>query len=186
MTKRYAQAATVFFVYFHTGMLLHELGHYSAALSLGWDAQLTYIRVYIEGESISPAQYFAFKGAGPLVDVALSVLGVLGLKRCLAKERLDWALWISTALALTSLRWLKVALQGPGSDESELSELLGLPWYVLPAAMVVPAALVWVFTILTHTRLMTLGPLCFAILFAFLGFASWVGVVRPALLPKPA
>jgi hypothetical protein len=187
MRKDYLIAAVVFFLFFHVGILLHELGHYSAAMAFGWNnVRLTYIGTTVKGETISPAARIIFRACGPLVDVVSSVIGVLGLWWCRSHDGNRVMYWVSTVLALSSYRWFKVMIQGPGSDEADVSELLGMGWYVLPAFMFFLACAVWCFVVSTHVRRSTLGALLFGLVFGIAGVALWVGVVGPILLPKPA
>jgi hypothetical protein len=182
----YVVAAAVFFFFFPGGIVLHEAGHYLAARALGREARLAYSRVTFGGESLTPGQLVKFKAAGPAVELVLATCGIIAL------TRRDWGragglgYWLATACSLMALRWVKVAIEGPGSDEADISELLGMYWLALPAILVVPAAAVLAATAAVHSKQRTLKPLAVGFLAGLIGVGIWMLALGPFLLPLPS
>lgn len=182
-------AVVVLSLFFPVGMLLHEGGHWIAAKCFGWDTHFAYSQVaFYNVTDLSRRSYCIFKLAGPLVDVAFVSIGLTYFSRAGSSaqsraSRLRY--WIATALLLSAMRWLKAPFQ-PGADESTISELLGMPWYVIPYALFAPACLVIAYLIRIHFREGTLVPLVIGFGSGMSSFLLWYLLLGPRLLPKLA
>lgn len=179
-------ASVVLGIFFSAGILLHESGHYFAAKLFGWGTHFSYSRVSIVEGTTTPMSRFLFKAAGPMVDVVLVVVGVIGLSRSRARTPdispgIEY--WIATACVLASLRWLKAPFQ-LGSDEAEMSVQIGLPYYVIPCVMAIPTVCVIGFLLCKHYQQQTIPPLVVGFLAGSASLLLWLRVIGPQVLPK--
>lgn len=182
MKHQYLVPCLIFFLGGPLGIVIHEFGHYMAGITLGYDeVHYSYRRVNFETENLSTISHGIFLAAGPAIDLTWAIVGIALLARRVAAHNYGFGYWIATFLAVVSVRWIKTAVEGPGSDEAKISELLGWPWFALPAVMAVFAvpALLWIFRL--HYRAGTHRHLLCGLVAEGAGIALWMGVVGPAL-----
>lgn len=186
LQRQLVLAALAFAIFFPCGMLLHEGGHWIAAKFFGWDTHFAYSRTSFTASDLTTRSYFVFIAAGPLVDVAFVATGLLYLywtRHSGKKRTLRAAFWFASALVFSAMRWLKAPFQ-EGADESRISDLLEMPWQVVPWILFLPACLVFACLVWTHYRERTLVPLGIGFGAGMLSFLSWYFLVGPQLLPK--
>ena len=179
--------AILFAVFFPPLMiLLHELGHYSAARLLGYSPILSYAKVFVF-QPMNRTHDFLFALAGPCVDLVFCVLGVTGLfrlGRSLPTHRC-WEVWLWSAFAISGFRWIKIPFDGVQSDEGGMSALLGFHPLLIPLALLPPAAVAVGILIRFHLRNQTLLPYAASFVASALSVLVWFTLLGPALLPIP-
>ena len=122
------------------------------------------------------------------MEVAFVALGLSYLYRTrnLGKSRTTrLGFWVASAFVMAAVRWWKAPLQ-EGCGEAEISELLGMPWYINPWVLLPPACPALANLLWTHVREQTLIPLAIGFGFGIAGFALWVLFIGPLMLPKIA
>jgi hypothetical protein len=170
-------------------IVLHEAGHYIAASALGLDPRFEYAEVKLTLPA-SESQRAAVVASGPLVELVLTLVGVIWLSR-LRSDRRHLAPtardWLATGCALAAARWLRCFTGTPANpkpaDEAFLSQFLGLPSWVLPYALAPLAVAAIVYVIRLHPAKMRLLP--FSVVFAagLGGLFLWLTAVGPWIFP---
>jgi hypothetical protein len=133
-----------FIATFIAGTYLHEVGHYTAARLMGFQAHIYFgfTRIFFVEKPISPTQRFWFTLAGPLQTMLTGTAGLLTLAWQKQKAVLSITHWCLVFLILFWLRqplnlllWLagySVSGLAPASgDEMKLSRLFHLPVWTL-------------------------------------------------------
>ena len=178
-----------------TFILLHECGHYVVHYLQGHRPVLYSSEVDIRKAPASGrvGQLLSLLG-GPMVEASLCIGGFIWLKR--RRERffdtepttLDW---LATLMALCCGRWIHhtpkvlwslLRLGWNRSDEEGISTLLGLPPWVVPVTLFLPACWMFVAIIQLHPRPRRLLPFGTLFLGGVLGGVLWMSFVGPALL----
>jgi hypothetical protein len=169
--------------------LAHESGHFFAARSFGVPATLHFDHVALpDGAVLSNLQRVLFVAAGPMVDWAVGLAGLLLVLRRFTPLRLVLAIWLARPLQfLPSLIGVDLAYLGlggslEGADEVSLARLLSLPdhlivWLELIAA--VPLLVLLVLAIPAHQRLSALSVMSIGVLTGWAGWLALGGYVLP-------
>ncbi len=116
-------------------MVMHEIVHWLTGRALGYEMYFTLTKSSLmEGGWRSEADYAIVSIAGPLFTASI---GALGAWLAISKRMAFGYELIFTAFMQRFLAMAMSALFIP-NDEARVSLFLGLPWWVLPLAFVVP------------------------------------------------
>lgn len=99
-------ASIVLCIFFPSGMLLHESGHYLAATCAGAEPDFSYRRVTYSRENLSELADAVIQAAGPSIEVVFVLTGMLLIHITRARKRSELPglrFWIGTALVLSSI-----------------------------------------------------------------------------------
>jgi hypothetical protein len=174
-------AAAVPFTY-----ILHESGHYVLARWQGHTPIFTYNAVLVSGSFIPDTNVVAIALGGPVVDLFLTALGILGLIRFSRASSPAESLpfWISTALTLRAIHWFAMPFVAE-SDESRISVLLGLPHWLFPSFWLPVAIAALVVTLRVHFRLKTMLQLGIHVVACIMVSYLYMAFIGPRLFPRP-
>lgn len=168
----------------------HEMAHWLVGKAWGWDVTLHHDHVLYQrpAEEVPKSELFLFTIAGPLVEFILAVIGCWGLwsfRRDKLAHDEPIRFWIFTAMALLGLRWLRFRFTSE-SDETTISELMGMPPWFVPALLFLPALFVTKLIVSTHRRNRTLLPLLAGVGIAAAVAILYLVVLGPAMFPPPS
>ena len=168
-------------------IVLHELGHYAAGACLGLGGTFHYagVNMAIPEERLTRSADFIHASAGPLVNAALAVSGLLWLYR-LRRDRRDAPPvlkdWLATTLVLCAGRWTGLAPTRLG-DEKHLSQIFGVPVWVFPTVLGLFALFAFTLMFRLHPRGRRLFPFLAAGAGGMIGLLLWLKLLGPFVLP---
>ncbi len=200
---RYLVIFSLLFVAFTIiGTLSHELGHYTMARLLGYDAVLhygstSYALTDTGNNTVSDdlAKQLFITSAGPLQTIITGLVGlmILYLRRTRNRQRFDWFDWFA---GFMSLFWLREVFnlsisayqltQGylAGGDEIRIAQFLGLPSLSLAVILGLIGLSVAIFVVFRKVpRDMRPTFILSGFIGGLLGFELWMHHLGPALLP---
>jgi hypothetical protein len=170
-------------------IVLHELAHLGAGDWLGFDGQLHYAKVtgVIPQDKLTPQADLLHTGAGPLAQALLTVGGFVGLYWLRRNRRTSPATlldWLATVLILNAGRWVW-GLAGPPRciDERQISQILGMPAWLIPDILGLLAVIPLVIAVRLHPPGSRLLPFTALILGASAATVVWFRLLGPLLLP---
>jgi hypothetical protein len=180
------------------GTVSHELGHYSAAKLLGYEARINYGSTFF-GHGVNRQDSFIIRLCGPLQTVCTGTIGFLLLlynkKAFYSSSELNFKKWI---IVFVSLFWLREVFNflhdfirfltdagfSSGNDEVRLTEYLNInKWSItLPAAVIASLLLmIIVFKFIPAKQRLTF--LISGLFGGFLGFYLWLNLLGPIVMP---
>jgi hypothetical protein len=171
-------------------ILLHECGHYTAAVALGFRARFHFAEVQVFQPATLIFQDQLISAAGPAVEATLAIGGLLWLWY-LRRNRLNSpatpADWLATFPIFCSLRWMRcfggsLAHPLPG-DEAHLCTSFGFPPWLLAYILAPVGLALFIVAIRLHPRGSRLFPFVSAFLGLVLGAFFWLRVIGPRILP---
>lgn len=177
---------------FPSFVVAHECGHALVSLAFGLKTELHFALTTAHGnrEQLTPTVNLLFALGGVMVAVVLMALGYVWLWKRRRNRRSEPATaldWIATSLALNALRWLR-GFTGPPSnpqpnDEAFISKALGLPSWLLPYCLTLLALIMAIAIVRQHAAGQQLVPFSALMLGGCIGFALWMLVLGPIILP---
>jgi hypothetical protein len=171
-------------------IVLHEFGHYVAALCLGLDPKLHFAKVdVVIHQSHLPTQVDAiFASGGPLIGALMALLGYLWLRN-LRVARIDSnptiCDWLATCLAMNVARWIRGFACTPSypqpDDEALLSRTIGLPQWALPYVLGVLAIVVVTLIVRLHPPGNRLQSFMSFLIGTITGCVIWMKLIGPLI-----
>ncbi|TAK94199.1 MAG: hypothetical protein EPO07_17070, partial [Verrucomicrobia bacterium] len=154
------------FILFPGFIVVHECGHWLAGLSFGLKTKPHYAGTSYHGtpQQITQNVHWLLAAAGPLVGLALMIVGVfwLWLSRRHNLTSVTAMEWLATSLAFNAGRWLRGFTGLPSNpqphDEAFVSKALGLPPWLLPYCLALAALGTIIFIIRQHPARERLFP----------------------------
>ena len=171
-------------------IFIHEVGHYVAARSQGFEARLSFAQVNF---FVTPEQHAGIEGlivtlAGPGINYLLAAIAVFGLYLMSKRSRqARWDWWVIAMLSVVisgGCRGFK-AIDHHGSDEEFISKAMGMPGSALPWLMMIPTAFLLYYLVRFHIRQRSMRLLLLGWLAGMAGVVLWMKVVGPVVLPAP-
>jgi hypothetical protein len=165
-------------------IFLHECGHYLAASAFGARPEIHFAHVRIPGGHKTRMADFCSNAAGPLVDASFAIGGFLWLRhrlRSLPQTSPGLPNWIATIFVLRAtgpiIGFVVALTGGPGiPDEAEMSLLLGLPGWLLPAVVALLALALILAAVRLLPRSYRLLPVASIYLGAFFAIVAQVAI----------
>jgi hypothetical protein len=167
----------------------HEGGHYLAARAMGARAVLHYDQVELIGGAVfTPLQRAAFAAAGPAVDWAVGLTGLLLLCRRYTPTRFLSAIWVGRPVQfLPALLGLDALYFGrgeglEGSDEAVVAHALNVPpatlvWVEIVVVAIALAVIAWALP--AGRRLLILPVSACGVMIGWAGWLLWGNLVLP-------
>lgn len=188
--RKHLVIATVVFAVFPPFLItLHELGHYLAAKAFGFKPVFQHSEVNFHADATIPKHlYLAVIIAGPLVEV---LVGTIGLTLLLRRHRAEYigtglVYWITTAMSLAWIRWLRISPGGEDSDEVKISHLLAEHDSFVQSIMVLPAILGLATVFRIHRQNGTVWPLVTGLAAGVISASLWLRTLGPMIFPAPS
>ena len=194
-TKSAVLVVALAFLFSPAVILLHECGHFVAYYLQG-----VHVVVYSSevgppaGASTPNLSNVLGVAGGPMVEVLLCVSGFVWLRRR-RRDRSDTKAtgldWLATSMCLCCARWIhhtpdvlwRHHITGHyRSDEVYIPMLMGLPGWILPVVLFIPACCILVATIRHHSRSHRLFLFGAWFLGGTIGALLWVLLIGPAVL----
>jgi hypothetical protein len=190
---------TIFFIVPIVGTLLHEVGHYLAAIIMGFEARIAYAYTFISG-SYTPEEFFIFILWGPLATWIESVIPFLLLyyfynktKQKRTNMQPNYFMKSKFLLLLTfssfCCRFVFNAAgyfisQSHSMDEYRLGEYLGIiPEIIIYGSAIIGLIMMFVLLIRVLPKKSILWILLPSLAGAVLGYYIWYEILGPVILP---
>ncbi|NNE92488.1 MAG: site-2 protease family protein [Verrucomicrobiales bacterium] len=170
-------------------ILLHELGHYLAAISFGHKAHLSFASVfYVSTEGRIPqSHHFWITAAGPFANLGSAIVAVFALRRFTkTTERSKyqwWLIWIISVFVSAGGRGFVKVFSPEGADEAYLAVHLGMPEIAGPLIMAVPSIVFAFFLFRFHWLNSSLGTLLLGWAGGICGMTLWLKVIGRMVMP---
>ena len=176
--------ASVFVIF---GVIVHECGHYLAALAFGFRPHIHFAMTTVSPAEIPLARANPFMvAAGPGANALLILAGLIWLwhlRHNRPQEPATMIDWVATMPILYAARWLYNLWRPSPYDEEMLSVMTGLPGWGLPYFLGAVALVIIAWAIRLHPRGSRLFPFCAAAAGFYLGVVLWLNVLGPRVLP---